>query len=161
MTPELAAKVRALVFRKAKKFGVPPVMITAHVRNVVADKARCEVWHELLTTFNMTRQMVADLFGRDRRRIRASVIAKHFPPKDRPVLPPVAIRTLPFQPVGNQFVWCFAVPLMLERPVMPIISPFMKPVPGTVRDKLGTDDRLAMARFYEREAKRMRNSLVQ
>jgi hypothetical protein len=74
MTRELAVQCRELVFKTAKEYDVPSVYITAHIRLPAADEARKHVWRVMIRDMGMTRQMVADCFGRDRRRLRKSVI---------------------------------------------------------------------------------------
>lgn len=49
-------------------------MITAHVRSELADKVRVEVWRVMIVKLRLRRWQVAALFGRDRRRLRKSVI---------------------------------------------------------------------------------------
>lgn len=74
MDHELAEKCREIVFKRARKYGIPPAYIVAHVRMIPADKARVEAWREMITRLGMSRQLVATIFGRDRRRLRRSVI---------------------------------------------------------------------------------------
>ena len=74
MSLPLARQCRSLVYRMAAKHGVPPVCITAHWRSTKADAARYEVWRIMIGEMGMTRQLVAKSFGRDRRRLRKSVI---------------------------------------------------------------------------------------
>ena len=74
MDHRLAEKCRNLVMKTSVKYGVPPVYITAHIRVRAADVARREVWRTMIVQFGMTRKLVADIFGRDRRRLRKSVI---------------------------------------------------------------------------------------
>jgi hypothetical protein len=74
---------------------------------------------------------------------------------------------MPFQPVGNQFVWSFAVPLIFDQPIMqqierqPVtrsIMPYAKPLPEKIQSQLLHDERIALARFYERQARLLRYS---
>jgi hypothetical protein len=74
MTRKLAHQCRRLVYETASKYQVAPVLITAHVRSRAADRARIEVWRTMVGDMGFTRQAVADMFGRDRRRLRRSVI---------------------------------------------------------------------------------------
>ena len=83
MDHQLAKKCREVVEKKAREYGIPPVYITAHIRLLLADRARVEVWRVMVYELGMTRQLVADIFRRDRRRLRASVIGgptKSLPP---------------------------------------------------------------------------------
>lgn len=75
----LARRCRNLVFRTAKKYKVPPVLITAHVRSNAADAARLEVWNIMINELGLRRHQVAKMFGRDVRRLRASVLEKRRP----------------------------------------------------------------------------------
>ena len=163
MTKQLARECRALVYRMAEEYSVPPAFITAHVRSRTADRARLEVWRVMIDEMGMTRQLVADSFGRDRRRIRASVLerstlilptaaAPKANPKSRAKPRPLA----PFQPVGNQLVWCFAVPL--EIGPVGTIERFMKAVPSKVKETLENEERKRLVRFYEREARMLRKA---
>ncbi|MBK1817493.1 hypothetical protein JIN84_17870 [Luteolibacter yonseiensis] len=161
MTKALARECRVLVYRTAEKYSIPAVFITAHVRSRIADRARLEVWRTMIGDMGMTRQLVADCFGRDRRRLRASVLERsalilHEPlPRAEKPRSKVKRRPLaPFQPVGNQFVWNFAVPL--EIGPVPTIERFMKLVPSKVKVALEGDDRVRLARLYEREARMLR-----
>ena len=156
MTVPLARECRRLVHRVAKEYDVPPACITAHIRGVRVDAARVQVWREMVDGMGMTRQLVADSFGRDRRRIRASVLAKCSGIFVLPDPVPVKKRTVAFQPVGNQFVWSFAVPLVIARPVP--VQRFMRPVPGDLRNTLAGEDRKRLIQFYEREARLLRKS---
>jgi hypothetical protein len=70
----MARKCRALVYRKAEKYGVPPVYITAHVRSKAADDARRETWRYMVRNLGLRRHQIAKMFNRDLRRIRKSVI---------------------------------------------------------------------------------------
>lgn len=74
MTRSLARQCRQLVYRMAAKYEVPAVLITAHTRSRAADRARIETWQVMIRDMGLKRQMVADMFGRDRRRLRRSVI---------------------------------------------------------------------------------------
>ena len=74
LTHKLARQIRQLVFLKAKQFKVPAAFITAHIRSNAADAARIEVWRVMIGEMGMTRQQVAHMFMRDRRRLRKSVI---------------------------------------------------------------------------------------
>lgn len=74
MTWRLAARIRKLVYSAAEKHEIPPVCITAHVRSARADLARKEVWQIMILDLNLSRQTVASIFDRDRRRLRKSAI---------------------------------------------------------------------------------------
>ena len=172
MSHELANKIRQMVYEKAQACGLPPVYLTAHVRSTAADKARHELWAEMIHELGLKRQFVADIFGRDRRRLRASVLARSI--GETRVIPRKAKKTIthrkmPVQPVGNQFVWCFAVPLRFDQPItqqierQPVtqsIMTFAKPLPDRLRCQLSHEERLALARFHEKQAKLLRYSEV-
>jgi hypothetical protein len=78
--PPLDAKLigycRALVYEAAKKHDVPPVYVTSHVRVPAAVQARTEVMLAMIDRYGMKRWQVAFLFGRDKRRVRASVLRR-------------------------------------------------------------------------------------
>ena len=74
ITADLECRCRLLIYRTAEKYGIAPVLITAHVRSFHADKARKEVWREMIGKFRLRRWQVAHMFGRDVRRLRRSVI---------------------------------------------------------------------------------------
>lgn len=74
MDHALAEQCRKLVFKTAKKYDVPPAFIVGHIRSVSVDAARYEVWRVMLLNFHMTRTQIAEIFGRDRRRLRRSVL---------------------------------------------------------------------------------------
>lgn len=74
LSPALAERCRALVLFTARKYEIPPVYVTAHVRAPIADQARKEVWRVMIGEMGMTRGQVAGLFGRDLRRVRKSVL---------------------------------------------------------------------------------------
>jgi hypothetical protein len=73
-TPELAEQCRTLVIFTANKYELPPVYLTAHVRNPIADEARKEVWRVMISEMGLKRWQVSGIFGRDRRRVRRSVL---------------------------------------------------------------------------------------
>lgn len=78
--PPLDAKLmgycRNLVFEAAEKHGVPPVYVTSHVRVPAAVQARTEVMCAMIDRYGMKRWQVALVFGRDKRRVRASVLRR-------------------------------------------------------------------------------------
>jgi hypothetical protein len=63
-----------LVKAAAEKYKVPGCFITAHVSSPLACHARSVVWKELIDKHGLTRRRVAEIFGRDIRRLRASVL---------------------------------------------------------------------------------------
>jgi hypothetical protein len=73
-TPELARACREVVFMTAKKYEIPPVHITAHVRTHAADAARHEAMRVMITSLRLARWQVAAMFFRDLRRVRKSVL---------------------------------------------------------------------------------------
>ena len=101
---------RVLVYEAAERHGVPPVYVTAHVRVPAAVQARAEVMVTMIDRYGMKRWQVAFLFGRAKRRVRASVLRRQtgsVPPqptrkRTQKVMVPVLI--LP----GNQFAWDFS-----------------------------------------------------
>jgi len=74
LTPELARRIREMVFAAAKRHDIPPVWITAHVRYPAGDAARREVMRAMILELGMRRWQVAKIFQRDRRRLRKSVL---------------------------------------------------------------------------------------
>lgn len=72
MMPELAVHCRILAYRVAKKWNLPPVYITAHIRNFTADYARKEVMRHMIDKLGLSRRMGAEIVGRDLRRVRKS-----------------------------------------------------------------------------------------
>ena len=78
--PPLDAKLmgycRTLVFEAAAKHKVPPVYVTAHVRVPAAVQARAEVMIAMIDRYGMKRWQVAFIFGRAKRRVRASVLRR-------------------------------------------------------------------------------------
>lgn len=71
---ETAEQCRELVFTVAREFGIPPVHVTSHIRNLKADKARKKVMQEMIHGMGLPRWRVAEIFNRDLRRVRASVL---------------------------------------------------------------------------------------
>ena len=74
MTDEMLRKCRHLVYEAAIDYDVPPVFITAHIRNRKADEARKHVMRQMITELGMARYQVAKIFNRDLRRVRKSVL---------------------------------------------------------------------------------------
>lgn len=74
ITPAVEIRIHQVVLDVAKKHDVPPVYITAHTRKRGVDEARKEVWRKLISEVGLTRGQVAEIFGRDLRRLRKSVI---------------------------------------------------------------------------------------
>lgn len=74
ITRPVAEKCRELVYATAKKYDLPAVYITAHIRNPIADEARKEVQRTMITDLGLRRYQVAAIFGRDLRRVRKSVL---------------------------------------------------------------------------------------
>jgi AraC-like DNA-binding protein len=70
----MVQKCRALVFKAAEFYEVPPVCITAHTRLVKADAARHWVMRQMIRRLHMRRWQVALMFQRDLRRVRRSVL---------------------------------------------------------------------------------------
>lgn len=71
---EIAEKCRELVYATAKKYSLPPVYITAHVRYKGTDEARKEVMRTMIVNFGLSRKLVAGIFGRDLRRVSKSAL---------------------------------------------------------------------------------------
>lgn len=72
---QLRRRCRELVIEAAARHKVAPGLITAHVRQNAANQARKEVMLQMLE-MGLSRADVAAAFGRDLRRVRASVIGK-------------------------------------------------------------------------------------
>lgn len=70
----VVGELRVLVYEKAAEHRIPPVFITSHIRHRVADEVRNSLMVLLLTQYGLARYQVADIFGRDRRRVRRSVL---------------------------------------------------------------------------------------
>lgn len=68
------SKIRDRVYALAAEHDIPPVFITAHIRFPTAVKARNALMVILITEYGLARYQVADILGRDRRRVRKSVI---------------------------------------------------------------------------------------
>ena len=68
------AKIRERVYALAAEHRIPPVFITAHIRVPKAIVARNSLMVTLITEYGLARYQVAEIFGRDRRRIRRSVL---------------------------------------------------------------------------------------
>lgn len=73
--PPLSVRRRCLRFllKTAERYDIPPAWIPAHVRTHAAIAARREVMLYMLS-IGLTRSQLALAFGRDLRRVRASVI---------------------------------------------------------------------------------------
>lgn len=93
ITPQVVQRCRLFVIEAAEIYGVPPAYITAHVPGPSAHKARLEVWRRMYEEIGLRRHQIARFFGRDLRRVRASVL------KSAPE------RRWMF--VGDQLVWSF------------------------------------------------------
>lgn len=74
LTPELAQQCRDVVYSVAKKYDIPPVYVTAHIRSQAADAARYEAMRTMITELHLARWQVAAMFFRDLRRVRKSVL---------------------------------------------------------------------------------------
>lgn len=82
LTAELADKLRSLVLEEADKAGIPAVFITCHPHVVwnhgkTRDRvlaARLTVWRVLIQDMGVSRRLVAEVFGRDLRRLRRSTL---------------------------------------------------------------------------------------
>jgi hypothetical protein len=72
----LIKRIKDLMTETAARYDIPKVYITAHVRYPKADIARKEVWRVLINEWGMKRHHVAKLYGRDLRRLRASVLGR-------------------------------------------------------------------------------------
>lgn len=70
---EVRADCRSFLLWVAQKYDVPPAFIVAHIRQVKVIKARREVMRKMLD-WGLSRSQIALAFGRDLRRVRASVI---------------------------------------------------------------------------------------
>lgn len=113
LTKEMAIQCRELVEDKAREYGIPASHITAHVASVPASQARFEVWRVMINEWGMKRHVIARMFSRDLRRLRASVIDNARPP-----IPHVVRQVTPVVLVGDQMFWDLRrwhVPLPCER----------------------------------------------
>lgn len=68
------ATLKARIYALARENEIPPVYITAQIRHPKADAARKSIMVMLLTEYGLARYQVAEIFGRDRRRVRRSVL---------------------------------------------------------------------------------------
>lgn len=68
------SKIRDRVYALAAEHRIPPVFITAHVRVSKAVEARNTLMVACIAEYGLARYQVAQIFGRDRRRIRRSVL---------------------------------------------------------------------------------------
>jgi hypothetical protein len=68
------SKLRDRVYALAAEHCIPPVFITAHIRVPKAIVARNTLMVECISKYGLARYQVAQIFGRDRRRIRRSVL---------------------------------------------------------------------------------------
>lgn len=144
MNERLAQRCREFVFAAAKKYGLPPVVITAHTRWVQADRARLEVQRRMIDELGMKRWQVAKIFGRDVRRVRASVLNKerrrcHFDSK------------LMVQ-IGCQMVWAPCAPVASEPKK---ICFGIRPIPSKVIESLDSSDRAKLLEFLEAQRERV------
>jgi hypothetical protein len=87
VSPATKAKCRELVRQAAVKHQIPPAMIVAHCRFRRADLARREVMRRMHQELGLCRRVIAEAFGRDLRRVRASELAKPCDP-----LPPTGTK---------------------------------------------------------------------
>jgi hypothetical protein len=78
---ELDLSVRAkraaaaiLVIEEARKAGVPPAFITAHIKHHKSNVARKAVQRRMHRELGMPRYQIAEAFQRSLRRVRASVL---------------------------------------------------------------------------------------
>lgn len=140
----MIARCCTLIYLTAEKYGIPAVYITAHIRSRTADAARFEVWNIMIDDFGLRRQQVADLFGRDRRRVRANLLR----------------MKIYFRVIGDQYVWNFAIPLVIEVPPAKRLKKFMREVPLPLLRLADENDRQLILWFYEAQAAAVRKLLA-
>jgi len=71
--PSVRGECKRLLIAAAQRHNVPPAYVVAHIRTSGAVAARKELWKEMLA-LGMNRAQIAFAFGRDLRRVRASII---------------------------------------------------------------------------------------
>lgn len=74
LPPAIARKARALVFKAAKRYDVPPAYVVAHIQSPAAHQARLYVWRVMIVDMGILRTQVARMFWRHERRLRKSVL---------------------------------------------------------------------------------------
>jgi hypothetical protein len=102
ISPAIIRRCRQMVVEAADAYQVPPAYIIAHVPGPDAHKARLEVWRRMFEELGLRRHQIARLFGRDLRRVRASVICN------------APRRTWGVE--GGQFIWPFANACRTSKP---------------------------------------------
>jgi hypothetical protein len=67
-------KSRRILIEVSRKYDVAPAVVVSHIRTVKANAARKIVQQRMIQEQGLSRAVVAMAFGRDLRRVRASVI---------------------------------------------------------------------------------------
>lgn len=99
----IRSQCREILITEACRYKVDPALVVAHVRYPRASAARKAVQLRMMEELGMKRHQIAKMFGRDLRRVRASVM-------NRPVR--LVHRTIPTYPAlldGDQLVWQFKI----------------------------------------------------
>ena len=157
MTPTLAENIRGLVFATAQRYRIPPVLITAHVRHVVADKARRIVMRTLIDRHGFTRQQVANIFDRDRRRVRKSVLEK---PDHQKVIVVDHVRRWRCGDTGNgQLAWNFS---LRQVESVPRFQPsrHVRPIPEAALSSLDDCQREVLVNHFRAELRKLGKVVV-
>jgi hypothetical protein len=100
-------RCREILIEESAKYGIAPAYVVAHVRMTRANVARREVQQRMISELGMRRHVVAYFFGRDLRRVRASVLSK----PARAIVPAAPKRRGKkgrFDMVRGQLIWKFA-----------------------------------------------------
>lgn len=150
----LRERCTILLYQVADKHNIAPVLITAHIKSPLADRARKEVMVRMIEELGMRRWQVAEAFGRDLRRVRASVLeparVSLYENKRGTVTPraqrrkvPKPLPSLPVVLVGNQLAWDFTdCSKKEEPPVKPFrLGHWIREIPEDVVSKLGDAER--------------------
>lgn len=74
ISAEVRESIRQRIYSLAEVYAIPPVYITAHVRYPAAFAARKHLMLILMSDFKLARYQIAMVLGRDRRRVRKSVL---------------------------------------------------------------------------------------
>lgn len=167
--PSLEIRKAALqiVLDAAARHGIAPVLITCHAsgngrpssnsQSQLIANVRREVQGEMITRLGMAHHVVAWMFGRDIRRVRASVLGIPVSTyRGRQTL--VGKRRYKFHmnlmvPIGSQFCWkeCLPQPVEKPRPVS-----LMKPLSAKAIRQLDDAGRAELLAFLADQARRVR-----
>lgn len=145
---DVRERCREILLEEAKRHEIEPAYIVAHVRYIPANHARKVVQRRMIEELGIKRHVIATMFGRDLRRVRASVLSKTPALRRRKPIPAV--------PVGNQFVWEFAVVTDAEKQGRKTLRSFMRPLPAEMAKTLSGQDRVRLIQFYQDQARALR-----